>query len=67
MLPGADIELIATTDSTIDVLAVVDDVDRPIPVLVERGGYVYRPGGDDRRLTRPGYRLTLTERRRRER
>ena len=62
MLPGADIELVAATDGAIDLLAVVDDLDRPIPVLVERGGYVYLVGGAMRRLERPGFRLTLIAR-----
>jgi hypothetical protein len=63
MLPGADIEYAgAAADGAIEVIAHVDDVDRPMPVLVERGGYAYSEGGEGRRLHRPGFRLTLRTR-----
>ncbi len=41
MLPGADIDHVPTTRGVTELVAVVDDLDRPIPVLVERGGYAY--------------------------
>jgi GrpB-like predicted nucleotidyltransferase (UPF0157 family) len=48
MLPGAEIEHFGSTavpglaaKPVVDVLALVDDLDGPIPVLVERGGYSY--------------------------
>ena len=48
MLPGAEIEHFGSTavpglaaKPIVDVIALVDDLDRPIPVLVERGGYSY--------------------------
>jgi GrpB-like predicted nucleotidyltransferase (UPF0157 family) len=48
MLPGAEIEHFGSTavpglaaKPTVDVIALVDDLDRPIPVLVERGGYSF--------------------------
>ena len=41
MLPGAAIEPVETPRPVVEMVAVVDDLDRPIPVLVERGGYAY--------------------------
>jgi GrpB-like predicted nucleotidyltransferase (UPF0157 family) len=50
MLPGARIEHVGSTavpglaaKPTIDVMALVDDLDLPIPVLVERGRYEFPP------------------------
>jgi hypothetical protein len=59
MLPGAEIE--AVSDG--EFVALVRDVDAPIPVLVERGGYSYAPAGATasarRSLVREGVRLLL--------
>jgi GrpB-like predicted nucleotidyltransferase (UPF0157 family) len=48
MLPGAEIEHFGSTavpglaaKPVVDIIALVDDLDAPIPVLVERGGYSY--------------------------
>ena len=63
MLPGADISSGGLAeDGVLEVLAVVDDLDRPIPVLVERGGYTHRADVDavgTRWLEAPGVRLEL--------
>jgi hypothetical protein len=59
MLPGAEIEF---TGSPGEIVALVDDLDGPIPVLVERGGYALRPVGsapDERRLQLQDVELTL--------
>jgi GrpB-like predicted nucleotidyltransferase (UPF0157 family) len=78
MLPGAEIEHFGSTavpglaaKPVVDVIALVDDLDRPIPVLVERGGYSfpveYNAGLEGRRwLGWPGperriFHLTLTD------
>jgi GrpB-like predicted nucleotidyltransferase (UPF0157 family) len=71
MLPGADVEHYGATAvpglaarPVIDVIALVGDLDGPIAVLVERGGYSYPAGaGASRRreLLRDGFRLTLTD------
>ena len=78
MLPGAEIEHFGSTavpglgaKPVIDVIALVDDLDRPIPVLIERGGYSFPAGynaGLERRrwLCRPSaavrdFHLTLTD------
>jgi GrpB-like predicted nucleotidyltransferase (UPF0157 family) len=78
MLPGAEIEHFGSTavpglaaKPTIDVIALVDDLDGPIPVLVERGGYSFPVAfnaelGNRRWLCRPGpelrqVHLTLTD------
>ena len=62
MLPGAEIEHVG---STADMVALVGDLDRPIPVLVERGGYALRvprePYERLRRLRRGDVELTLTD------
>lgn len=67
MLPGADVARApGDADSPIvEMVALVTDVDRPIPVLVERGGYEYPVEqnarlGRRRVLLRVPYRLTLT-------
>ena len=41
MLPGARIERVPAARSVIEIVAQVSDLDRPIPVLVERGGFGY--------------------------
>jgi GrpB-like predicted nucleotidyltransferase (UPF0157 family) len=48
MLPGADIEHFGSTavpglaaKPVVDIIALVDDLDAPIPVLIERGGYSF--------------------------
>jgi GrpB-like predicted nucleotidyltransferase (UPF0157 family) len=48
MLPGAEIEHFGSTavpglaaKPVVDIIALVSDLDAPIPVLVERGGYSY--------------------------
>jgi hypothetical protein len=41
MLPGAVIERSDDTRSVLEIVAEVNDLDLPIPVLVERGGYAY--------------------------
>jgi GrpB-like predicted nucleotidyltransferase (UPF0157 family) len=78
MLPGAAIEHFGSTavpglaaKPVVDVIALVDDLDRPIAVLVERGGYSfpaeYNAGLEARRwLCWPGperriFHLTLTD------
>jgi GrpB-like predicted nucleotidyltransferase (UPF0157 family) len=78
MLPGADIEHFGSTAvpglaarPVVDVIALVRDLDAPIPVLVERGGYSFPVDYDatlERRrwLCRPGpaareFHLTLTD------
>jgi hypothetical protein len=65
MLPGAEIERAAGGDEgAIELVALVRDVDLPIPVLVERGGYEY-PAVDGaqrtRRLVRGKFRLVLVD------
>jgi hypothetical protein len=62
MLPGAEIE----TTGGGEVVALVRDLDAPIPVLVERGGYEYPVAGDAedarcRRLRRGPVRLVLVD------
>jgi hypothetical protein len=63
MLPGAEIAHRRThPDGTVEIVALVDDLDGPIPVLVERGRYRHcaeldRPGL--RTLVAPGFRLVL--------
>jgi hypothetical protein len=67
MLPGAEIETVAAAgdapDAPVDFVALVRDVDAPIPVLVERGGYDYpvepADGARLRRLVRARFRLVL--------
>ena len=78
LLPGAEIEHFGSTavpglaaKPVVDVIALVDDLDRPIPVLVERGGYSYPADYNAtlearRWLCRPGperreFHLTLTD------
>jgi GrpB-like predicted nucleotidyltransferase (UPF0157 family) len=78
MLPGAEIEHFGSTavpglaaKPVVDVIALVRDLDAPIPVLVERGGYSfpvdYNASLDRRRwLCRPHpsrreFHLTLTD------
>jgi GrpB-like predicted nucleotidyltransferase (UPF0157 family) len=78
MLPGADIEHFGSTavpglaaKPVVDVIALVDDLDAPIPVLVERGGYAFPAEynatlGGRRWLCWPGperrrFHLTLTD------
>jgi GrpB-like predicted nucleotidyltransferase (UPF0157 family) len=71
MLPGADIEHYGATAvrglaarPVIDVIALVADLDRPIAVLVERGGYSFPAGTDAcrrRELVGDGFRLVLTD------
>ena len=62
MLPGADVEPVAS-----GFVALVSDVDAPIPVLVERGGYELLAGGEgsarsrSRRLVRGGVELLLVD------
>ena len=64
MLPGADVEPVA-----FGFVALVRDVDAPIPVLVERGGYELLAGGGgagaavsrSRRLVRGGVELLLVD------
>ena len=61
MLPGADVEPVA-----FGFVALVRDVDAPIPVLVERGGYELQAGGGSRsprsrRLVRGGVELLLVD------
>jgi hypothetical protein len=67
MLPGADIGHRCTDpDGTIEIVALVDDLDGPIPVLVERGRYRHCAELDEpglRTLVAPGFRLVLTARR----
>ena len=60
MLPGAEIE---PAGSGGGIVALVDDLDRPIPVLVERGGYTFdgEVTGRLRRLRRGEVVLTLTD------
>jgi GrpB-like predicted nucleotidyltransferase (UPF0157 family) len=59
MLPGARIEHVGATAvpgmaaaPVIDVMAVVADLDGPIPVLVERGRYELLPAADAALVTR---------------
>ncbi len=66
MLPGAEIEQLAESPSeTPGFVALVRDLDTPIPVLVERGGYDYpvEPGDTPRwrRLVRGRFRLVLVD------
>ena len=60
MLPGAEIMVAAG-----GFLALVRDLDLPIPVLVERGGYEYVPDRDPavrrRVLVRDRFRLVLVD------
>ena len=60
MLPGAEIAVAAG-----GFVALVRDLDRPIPVLVERGGYQYVPDRDltlrRRVLVRGEFRLVLLD------
>jgi hypothetical protein len=64
MLPGADVVSVDAdaAGTTVDIVALVTDLDGPIPVLVERGGYELVPehGPAVRVLLRAPYRLTLT-------
>jgi hypothetical protein len=66
MLPGADIaQRRVGTDGTVEIVALVDDMDGPIPVLIERGRYRHcveldAPGL--RTLVAPGVRLLLSPR-----
>ena len=64
MLPGADIALRRVAgDGTIEIAAMVDDLDGPIPVLVERGRYRHCAELDAaglRTLVTPGFRLVLS-------
>lgn len=64
MLPGAEIRLRRLTpDGTAEIVALVDDLDGPIPVLVERGRYVHCAELDApglRTLVAPGVRLLLS-------
>jgi hypothetical protein len=65
MLPGAELGL----GEPGEFVALVDDVDRPIPVLVERGRYAYdvdenAARGERRVLRRPPWVLTLVRERR---
>ena len=65
MLPGAELAAGAAGEW----VALVGDLDRPIPVLVERGGYAYDGRenaslGERRVLRRPPYALTLVRERR---
>lgn len=74
MLPGAEIAPLgpsATAERAgrpeVGIIALVDDLDRPIPVLVERGGYAYEDQDDGVRssrhrvLRRGSFRLVLTD------
>lgn len=67
MLPGADISPRGGSGSAcgdeVAIVALVDDLDGPIPVLVERGGYRHCPEHDApglRTLVAPGFRLVLS-------
>jgi hypothetical protein len=64
MLPGADVVHVPASgpSAIVEMVALVTDLDGPIPVLVERGGYEYsvEHGSRVRVLERPPYRLTLT-------
>jgi hypothetical protein len=64
MLPGAEIEPAGAEPA--GVIALVRDLDAPIPVLVERGGYEYpleadAGAGRSRRLRRGNLRLVLVD------
>ena len=64
MLPGAEIRHRHThADGTVEIVALVDDLDGPIPVLVERGRYRHLAELDGpglRTLVTPGFRLVLS-------
>jgi hypothetical protein len=64
MLPGAEIGHRGTQpDGTVEIVALVDDLDGPIPVLVERGRYRHCAELDApglRTLVAPGFRLVLS-------
>ena len=63
MLPGADLGVRRVAgDGTVEIVALVDDLDGPIPVLVERGRYRHCAELDVpglRTLVTPGFRLVL--------
>ena len=63
MLPGAEISVVAGAGLFV---ALVRDVDAPMSVLVERGGYSYAALGDDasptrRSMVRGRFRLVLVD------
>jgi hypothetical protein len=61
MLPGAEIER-AGTAVELEAVALVGDLDRPIAVLIERGGYVLESSAPRlRRLRGRAIALTLTD------
>ena len=64
MLPGAEIAVVP--EPGVVFVALVRDLDLPIPVLVERGGYSYPAAAGDaarriRRLVRDEFRLVLVD------
>jgi hypothetical protein len=64
MLPGAEIAVVR--EPGVVFVALVRDLDLPIPVLVERGGYSYPVAPGDaarrtRRLVREEFRLVLVD------
>jgi len=64
MLPGARIEYRPSDGPDIEIVALVANLDAPIPVLVERGGYelvLDASSGRRRSLRRRGYRLVLVD------